>query len=50
MILECDSGRMLKMDVQRGHRRNKTGGVPSRYVEDFGESRTKLAAIVSILQ
>ena len=37
------------MSLQRGRRRNKTGGVPLRYVEDFGESRTKLAAIFSIL-
>jgi hypothetical protein len=36
---------MLKMVVQQGRRRNKTGGVSLRYVEDFGESRTKLAAI-----
>ena len=27
--------RMLKMVVQRGRRRNKTGGVPLRYIEDF---------------
>jgi len=40
---------MLKMVVQRGRRRNKTGGVPLQYVEDFGELRTKLAAIFSIL-
>ncbi len=33
------------MVVDQGRRRNKTGGVPLRYVEDFGESRTKLAAI-----
>ena len=29
------------MDVQRGRRRNKTEGVPSRHVEDIVEPGTK---------
>jgi hypothetical protein len=41
--------RMLKMAVQQGHRRIETGGVPSGYVEDFDELRTKLADFFSIL-
>jgi hypothetical protein len=41
MILECDSGRMLKMDVRLGRRRSKTGGVPLRSVEDIVEPGTK---------
>ena len=37
------------MFVQQGRRRGETGGVPSRYVEDFDEPRTTLADIFSIL-
>ena len=33
--------RMLKKFVQQGRRRVETGGVPSGYVEDFNEPRTK---------
>jgi len=40
---------MLKKAVQQGRRRVETGGVPSGYVEDFDEPRTKLAAFFSIL-
>ncbi len=51
---------MLKKAVQQGRRRVETGGVPSAgeskpeayprgYVEDFDESRTKLAGFFSIL-
>ncbi len=40
---------MLKQFVQQGRRRVETGGVPSGYVEDFGEPRTKLADCFSIL-
>jgi hypothetical protein len=39
--------RPLKIAVQQGRRRIKTGSVPSWYVEDFGEPRTQLAAIFS---
>ncbi len=49
MIIKCDPRRMLKMVVQQCRRRNKTGNVPLRYVENFDESRTMLAAIFSIL-
>jgi hypothetical protein len=41
--------RMLKKAVQQGRRRIETGGVPSGYVEDFDETRTKLAGFFSIL-
>ena len=41
--------RMLKMAVQQGRRRIETGSVPSGYVEDFDELRTKLADFFSIL-
>jgi hypothetical protein len=41
--------RMLKMAVQQGRSRGKTGSVPSGYVEDFSEARTLLAATFSIL-
>ena len=37
------------MAVQQGRRRVETGSVPSGYVEDFDEPRTKLAVIFSIL-
>jgi hypothetical protein len=37
------------MAVQQGRRRVETGGVPSGYVEDFDEPRTKLADFFSIL-
>ena len=37
------------MAVQQGRRRIETGGVPVGYVEDFDESRTKLADFFSIL-
>jgi hypothetical protein len=37
------------MAVQQGRRRVETGGVPSGYVEDFDEPRTKLEGIFSIL-
>jgi hypothetical protein len=54
--LVCMSGksrdtltRMLKKAVQQGRRRIETGGVPSGYVEDFDETRTKLAGFFSIL-
>ena len=40
---------MLKKFVQQGRRRVETGGVPSGYVEDFDEPRTKLADFFSIL-
>jgi hypothetical protein len=40
---------MLKKAVQQGRRRVETGGVPSGYVEDFDEPRTKLADFFSIL-
>jgi hypothetical protein len=36
---------MLEMVVQRSRRRNQTGNVSLRYVEDIGEPRTTLAAI-----
>ena len=36
------------MAGQRGRRREETGGVPSGYVEDFFEPRTKLEAVFSI--
>jgi hypothetical protein len=43
------SRRMLKKAVQQGRRRVETGGVPSvGYVEDFDETRTKLADFFSI--
>ena len=48
-MTEEDTGRLLKMAVQRGRRRDKTRGVPSGYVEDFVEPRTKLAAFFSSL-
>ena len=35
------------MVIQRGRRRETTGGVPSGYVEDRFETRTKLGAIFS---
>ena len=35
--------------VQKGRRRIETGGVPSGYVEDFDESRTKLAGFINSL-
>ena len=40
--------RMLKKFVQQGRRRIEIGGVPSGYVEDFDEPRTKLADFFSI--
>jgi len=40
---------MLKKFAQQGRRRVETGGVPSGYVEDFDEPRTKLADFFSIL-
>ncbi len=40
---------MLKKAVQQGRRRVETGGVPSGYVEDFDEPRTKLADFFSTL-
>ena len=43
-----DEGGMLKMVSQQGRRREETGVVPLRYVEDFLELRTKLKAIFSI--
>src|SRR5215217_3316235 len=39
---------MLKPVFQRGPRRVETGGVPSGYVEDFDELRTKLETGFSI--
>jgi hypothetical protein len=36
------------MVSQQGRRRDEPGGVPSGYVEDFLEPRTKLKAIFSI--
>jgi hypothetical protein len=43
------SRRVLKKAVQQGRRRFETGGVPSGYVEDFDEPRTKLADFFSTL-
>src|SRR5207302_8291635 len=43
------SRRRLKKFAQQGRRRVKTGGIPSGYVEDFDEARTKLADFFSIL-
>ena len=37
------------MGRQQGRRRVETGGVPSGYVEDFDEPRTKLADFFSVL-
>ncbi len=45
----CSTSQDLKKDVQQGRRRVETGGVPSGYVEDFEEPRTKLADFFSIL-
>jgi hypothetical protein len=41
--------RMLKNVIQRGCRREATGGVASGYVEDWFSLRTKLGAFFSIL-
>jgi|CXWL01.1.fsa_nt_gi hypothetical protein len=43
------SGRLLKKAVQQGPRRGGTGGVPSGYVEDSVEPRTKLEDFFSSL-
>ena len=43
------TGWMLKKAVQRGRRRVITGGVPSGYVEDLNDARTKLAGFFSVL-
>ena len=43
------SRKALKKAVQRGRRRVEAGGVPSGYVEDFEEPRTKLADFFSAL-
>jgi hypothetical protein len=45
---EC-SCRLLKKAIQRGRRRERTGDVPSGYVEDCFEPRTKLGAFFSSL-
>ena len=43
------SGRMLKKFVQRGRGESKPEAYPQGYVEDFDETRTKLAGFFSIL-
>jgi hypothetical protein len=40
---------MLKKAVSKAAGESKLGGVPSGYVEDFDEPRTKLAGFFSIL-
>ena len=40
---------MLKKAVQQGRRESKPEAYPLGYVEDFDESRTKLAGFFSIL-
>jgi hypothetical protein len=49
MAIGKPSRRALKPTVQQGRRRVETGGVPSGYVEDFDELRTKLAGCFSAL-
>jgi hypothetical protein len=38
---------MLKQVIQQGRRREITGGVPSGYVEDYFDPRTKLGIVFS---
>jgi hypothetical protein len=39
---------MLKTVIQQGRRREITGGVPTGYVEDYFDPRTKLGIVFSI--
>ena len=42
-------GRLVKTVIQLGRKRVTTGGVPSGYVEDCGESRTTLGTVFTSL-
>ena len=47
---KTSSGGMLKTVIQQGRRREITGSVPSGYVEDYFDPRTKLGIVFSIPQ